>query len=472
MYEPWIPADGKDYSLMGLLENAHRISRISCASPLETYAVYRLVIAFVMDALRMPNKDVRHRLIGQPPFDMEAIKAYVRLCEQEGASFDLFDEKRPFMQAPYDAEWSQEPKPIAGVVLTLPSGNNHVFFDHRMEDQHTLQPDEALRAMLAKYVFSTAGVQGYPSSVNNTPCIYALVEGSSVYETLLLNAVSLAECRNLQYGLPAWRSRDCVVPKQEYANVDLLQAFTWMPRRITLIEEDSGLSMCYFRQGQNFTGNALWRDPHVPYIVSKKGEEITVKPQLYRAFWRDIGALSVSNADRFGKPPLTIRNVPDMYEHVRILLTGLVTNQASSVDIAVEEVRIPKSILLSLDKGEMLRYDMQFVEENARSLNRWFSYHSTPVIADGAVSAFLMQLHHYVFGAYFISLANCREDQDYLKLMEDVEQQVLKSLLSVIQKHAARIGFDAESMRKRALIQKSVLCDYMKKKEERKKNHE
>lgn len=43
--EPWIPmANGETLSLLDALERAHEIEGVECASPLETVAVYRLMI--------------------------------------------------------------------------------------------------------------------------------------------------------------------------------------------------------------------------------------------------------------------------------------------------------------------------------------------------------------------------------------------------------------------------------------------
>ena len=129
--EPWIPmSDGHKYSLWDCLEHAHEMERISCASPLETYAVHRFLCAFVMDALQLPNKRARLLLLKQGRFDMAVFDAYVGLCEQEDVSFDLFDKNRPFMQAGYNPKFDLTTKPVAALASELPSGNNHIFLEH------------------------------------------------------------------------------------------------------------------------------------------------------------------------------------------------------------------------------------------------------------------------------------------------------------------------------------------------------
>ena len=99
------------------------------------------------------------------------------------------------------------------------------FFDH--QPSAILCPGDALVTFLSAYLFCTAAAQGYPSSVNNTPCVYVLHRGKTLFDTLVLNMLSVAECGNIAYGRPAWRAEAQVKPKEEFANVDMLQALTW-----------------------------------------------------------------------------------------------------------------------------------------------------------------------------------------------------------------------------------------------------
>ncbi|MEA5145568.1 MAG: type I-E CRISPR-associated protein Cse1/CasA, partial [Candidatus Limiplasma sp.] len=122
--DPWIPVDtGEELSLLDTLTRAHKLKAISAASPLDTYATYRLVIAFLMDALQMPHRDARLDVLARGRFDMAVIEAYVARCRAEGVSFDLFDKERPFMQAAYDPQYDRETKPVSELVHALPTGN-------------------------------------------------------------------------------------------------------------------------------------------------------------------------------------------------------------------------------------------------------------------------------------------------------------------------------------------------------------
>ena len=102
--EPWIPVERLDgrmesMGILGVLEQAHDLRQIACESPLEAYAVTRLLIAFLMDAYTPKSIWDRKKLLKEKQFSTQTLAQYVSLCERERNSFDLFDEKRRFMQA-------------------------------------------------------------------------------------------------------------------------------------------------------------------------------------------------------------------------------------------------------------------------------------------------------------------------------------------------------------------------------------
>ena len=115
---PWIPVVASDGSreLLGIRETLRRapeLKEVSTVSPLEEFSIYRFLSVFLMDALRPKRVSAISTLLKQGMFDMDKIEEYISLCESEGVSFDLFDEKRPFMQSAYVKEWDKEPKSIS-----------------------------------------------------------------------------------------------------------------------------------------------------------------------------------------------------------------------------------------------------------------------------------------------------------------------------------------------------------------------
>lgn len=125
--QPWIPVkelDGsmKELSLLETLERAHLLSEIQDPSPMVEYSVYRFLIVFLMDMLRPEDEEVLEELLDEGQFDWDTIQRYVRQCEQEGVSFDLFDSERPFLQTRYRADWDRDPKPVSTLVTLSQMG--------------------------------------------------------------------------------------------------------------------------------------------------------------------------------------------------------------------------------------------------------------------------------------------------------------------------------------------------------------
>ena len=296
--EPWIPVialDGtsRELGILGVLSEADRISEVACESPLETYAVQRFLIAFLMDAYRFPKAGDRKRLFESGRFDNETIMEYVELCRSEGVTFDLFDEKRPFYQAVLDEKKDCcKIKPVTYLFHSNPSGDNHIHFEH--DSSKMASPSESFRALLAMQTFTAAGGRGYYRSVNGDPCWYVLLRGKNLFETLCLSMLSIRECQDLKYDSSRhiWGEVENEKQGNQFVDVSLLDGLTFRPRRITLIREDDGsIRQMYYQQGEIIDKNGRWRDPHVTYIKGKEDYEPLV-PSSKRMLWRDVGAFA------------------------------------------------------------------------------------------------------------------------------------------------------------------------------------
>lgn len=468
--EPFMPlSDGQHVSILYCLEHAHQLQRISCATPLETYATYRFLCAFLMDAYQLPHYDARMALLERGCFDMEIIHAYIRLCENEGVSFDLFDRNRPFLQASYDPAYDQKEKPIAEIDLQTPSGNNHIFFEHKLSDSHSLTPAKALLCLLTSYLFCPATTQDYPSSVNNEPCLYVLVHGDNLFETLVLNMISIKEAGNLPYGLPAWRDKNPIVPKQYYASVTLLEGMTWQPRRIRLLASDSRrICRLYYMQGKSFKGSSLWRDPHVPYKLLKDGNYTAITPISGRSLWRDLGAMAVSRENRFGRQPQVVAQFPRERGICRMSVVGLITSKAALVDTVHEGMIVPSKVLNDEEKGEVLHGDMEYVEKVGRLINKEIRKRVPECLVEELQNHYFAAMRTYIFSEYFDLLLNCTSDEDYLSLMAKMDDAVFAALQRVFRAMSLRLGHDAHNIILQSNIQKRIFVGYKKMKEKRK----
>ena len=372
--EPVIPVlwpDGSSSSI-GIREvflRAHEIRDIQGDTPLERYALLRLLIAFAMDMLHPKDSFERRDLLDAGRFDPGVFDAYVAMCEKDGPRFDLFDPNHPFLQSAYDEKLDAKAlKNVANLLPYWPSGNNHIFIDHRYEDDHFITPTQSLGALCTIYLFCFAvGRQGYPSGVNNTSPIYVTILGSNLFETIILNMLSQAETLPIPYGIGdvPWRAKANVIPCKEYANVSLIEAYSWMPRRITLHEDADGLiRKVSFQQGHNFRGNDQWRDPQVPYRINKQGIQNAILPVIGRQLWRDVPSLIYEKTG--SRQPRTLvcyQNVcDDIPSLIPIRMMGLICNKAKYVIWDETTLFLPPALIKDEDMAGIFRMDTERIE--------------------------------------------------------------------------------------------------------------
>src|SRR3989337_362986 len=97
--QPWIPcvqADGQvsELSLSETLSQAHEVRGLQGDSPLETAALYRLLLAILHSALRGPASRAEWTALWQAGrWDTHRLQAYLQPWRHR---FDLFDSHRPF----------------------------------------------------------------------------------------------------------------------------------------------------------------------------------------------------------------------------------------------------------------------------------------------------------------------------------------------------------------------------------------
>lgn len=481
--EPWIPVmtisgTAEKYGIMEALTKAHEMAEVACESPLETYAVQRFLIAFLMDAYRhelLHGRD-RKKLFERGKFDPAVIASYIELCRNEGVTFDLFDPEKPFYQATFDERYDSDAKikPIANLFHAIPSGNNPVHFEHKVADESECTPAQALRALLAAQLFATSMTQGYPSSVNDTPCYYALLKGRNLFETLCLSMLSVGECQGIDFdsALPAWRDRSPEIPKAEHADVSMLEGLTFRPRRVTIIcEEDGMVRKLYFQQGQSFHPNGRWIDPHVTYSVNKDGDYVTVKPHLGRMPWRDVAAFAFSKDNKYSRPATILAksgNVLDRSDPRIITMYGLTSSQAKYEDWITDSLSVPGDILFDEYKSESLRASMKKVEDTASLVFRTVNSISNAVerTKDGkkkqseaaaeAQMVFFTEMHDYVFSEYMPALVEAdysNEDWETVpnkvinKALHDCAKRIVKDYAQKLGSTARCLEAQAEQLR-------------------------
>lgn len=420
--EPWITVvtlDGKteETGIRGFFEKAHLYRDVVFDSPLEVYAVQRMLIAFLMDAYSPERARDRKKLLQKGRFDMEVIDRYIADCRAEGVTFDLFDKDRPFMQASYDAELDEgKSKPAANLFFSIPNGTKHIHFNHSLEGEHIFTPAQCLRGIIALQVFAIPDGSGYKYSVNGDMCYYALISGKNLFEQLVLNMLSKDESKPMTWDDQpvAWRDTSKLIPKSEYADISILCGMTWQPRRITLIPKDDGnVREVYYQQGRVFLQNGRWRDPHISFKIGRNGA-YALKSENGREPWRDVGAFAVSEARRECDPATVIKNLELVDSSCDFALIKVYSLQqgnypAKILSVVSDAINIPTNIIESNEKGGRLRIDMAFIEKVAMEIKKSVKLFATAQCTDkkkdakganNAQAEFFDRIHTFIFSEY------------------------------------------------------------------------
>ena len=361
--EPWIPVidlDGKRKMLgiMDTLAQAHQIKEISDTIPSYEYGVFRFLCAFLMDVYRPEEWGSIQDLYDQKSFDMGTIQDYIECCKKEGVSFDLFDKKR----------------------------------------------------------FCTAGVQGYPSTINGAPPIYFVYEGANLFESLVYSMVAVEEGGEISYDVPPviWRNLSDVIPKQTETSISVLYGMLYPCRRVLLYpEEDGTVKKIYLCQGKNFVAYDSWKDPHVSYLYSDKGRS-SLKPTMEKEPWRNITTIFSDDVTA----PVFIHRVlnENLVDEVFVTAYSIVTNKANYLDMQKSHLKMPRSIAMNETKRDRVQEIIKAVEEMnhalGKSINGCFiavqqdkSNKVNHRIVSDVQSKFLQQCRDYILQEVFNEMA-------------------------------------------------------------------
>ena len=486
--------DGTDaeIGLRELFMQAHNIKDLVGTTPIERYAVFRLLVAFAMDIYPVHSYRERKELFQKGCFDIDIFDKYISMCESKRRNcFDLFDLEHPFMQERFDIAADTKAEKLAAVVMVgLPSGNNHIFLDHRPESVIALSASEAFRAMMTLYLFCTAGAQGYPSGVNNTSPVYSICLGENLFETIVMNMVSDGEIGPISYGegMVPWRSGRPIIPKEKVINITMLEGLTWRPRRIMLTCDSDGMVRKVFReQGSNFIGNDIWRDPHVAYRKNQKDEWISWKPKSGRDLWRDLGTILSDSARKNVIPPLVLQQLDRITDNessiTRVREVGIVTSQAKYEEWIEDELSLPMVFFDNDDIADILRNDVLAVEDIIEKLI--WKIDSTfvglkdkkvykDVLSEQARGNFLRIMHDEVFGFSVVDLFQHKDElseEMYIEHNIKFDRKLKDALLITIREVINTSGNSFIMMKKQMEIQSYIMNEYYKLSKDREEKH-
>ncbi len=293
--DPWLPVrylDGREeeLGLRAVLRDAPRVRDLAIAFPLEYVATLRMVVTVLQSACDGPTSTAeKARWLDGHGDLLPMIETYFAAWSER---FELFHAERPFMQAPLG------PDVPAGTIAALrpdwASGNNATLFDHHVDARPAvLSPGAAARALLTTLLFQPSGGNSRPFYRSNSPATTALqvlVEGRSLWETLVANAPNLSQ----PAARPAWEPDAHDAERADPAGTTpdgWLDRATWRSRAIQLIRDDDGrVSGARIHQHLKIS-DAPPFDPYAPVRRTKNKPPRVARASATKALWRDAEAL-------------------------------------------------------------------------------------------------------------------------------------------------------------------------------------
>ncbi|MFZ5824076.1 MAG: type I-E CRISPR-associated protein Cse1/CasA [Bacillota bacterium] len=395
--ERWIPVvdlkgSDSELGLLEVLERAHELREVVDSAPPIQFGLYRLLVAFVMDAFAIGEIHALEDQLAQERFDRAVLERYVEAVGPD--RFDLFHPQYPFLQtAPLEGD-DDKRKSVAELFFHLPTGSFATHFFHRRADEHALSPAVCARGLTALAPFTTAGGAGYSPSINGAPPWYVLVQGKSLRETLLLNCLVLNDAGLVVPGTPSWRTDGQITPKQGTACESLLEGLTWRPRHVRLLPGDPGTctysgrpSMALVRRmvfgpGLKF-GSSPWLDPNAAYMLSDNGLN-PLRPREDREPWRDTGPLlllrrgehrSEKGQVQFARPPvveqfhlLRDRGTIDRRRPVRVEIYGMRTDKMKVFEWDLNRLALPPGVSDNPYAGQLVQEALNLADSVAYAL--------------------------------------------------------------------------------------------------------
>jgi len=290
--DPWIPvrADGGTgpFRLLAYRELLCQPGswRVSLPRDDMELACLQLLVSMTQ-VMFLPTEDDELRDRMEHPLDDSDFEAGTAPCADW---FDLDHPTQPFMQT--RGVKAAEVTPIQKLLIGLPEGNNHCFFNEVGEVSALSGPAAAI-ALFNQAVNCPSFGGGFKGSLRGGAPITTLVDGPDLREQVWRNVLTQAR---IQTDLPDWhqdlsRDRptwiDPIAPKERigWDRIGLARGLFWQPAHIELIPSteatpcdllgiEAGIVYRGLRKEKfNFEIDGTWPHPHGALGISiKKGK--------------------------------------------------------------------------------------------------------------------------------------------------------------------------------------------------------
>lgn len=432
MDRPWIPCtmqDGgerRELSIREVLAQADAIRSIDGDIPLQRFALSRLLIAVMYGAFGHSFTAEQWRYMLQAgASDAEIQQQLQAYCEQYRDRFDLFDAARPFYQVAGLHTAKNDVSGLERLILDVPSGEP--FFTTRIgEGLSSVDAAEAARWLVTVQAYDSSGIKsgavgdprvkggkGYPIGTAWVGNIGGhLVEGDSLWRTLMLNFVSdhvltAAESAvNWDGDAPIWEREPVDAapcpgldqPADRTGDTSFFHGpatlMTWQSRRMLLAHQGetvTGVLVCNGdrlkpQNAQHYETMSAWRRSNPQEKALKQA--LVYMPRKHvpaRALWRGLPTLTVgAQSDASKGPadqlrPVTLEWLSQVYathkEPIRLHAFGLEYGaQEAVVDCDVDDaLDLDLTVLTSQNPklGQMLEQAVNSTDDGVRALRNY-----------------------------------------------------------------------------------------------------
>lgn len=302
--DPWIPvrADGGTgtFELLTFRQLLCETGNWQVSLPrddLELACVQLLVC--MTQVMFLPENDAIWRKRLTDPLSPEEFAAGIEPCLDW---FDLDHPTQPFMQS--RGVKATEETPIQKLLIGLPEGNNHAFFNEAGEVRH-LSGTVAAIALFNQASNCPSFGGGFKGSLRGGAPITTLVYGENLRETVWRNVLTrpcLAERQIPMPGLkqdrPTW-----IVPIQEKATIpwntiSLARGLFWQPARVELVKSQTAMPcdvlggaplfgyVGFRKEKFNFTAEGVWPHPHGAMTMALKKASLNKSSRALRLLRR------------------------------------------------------------------------------------------------------------------------------------------------------------------------------------------
>ena len=300
----------------------------------------------------LPEDDPTLRARIAKPLSPEDFAAGVQPCKDW---FDLDHPTQPFMQS--RGGKAAEDTPIQKLLIGLPEGNNHAFFNEAGEVRH-LGGTLAAIALFNQASNCPSFGGGFKGSLRGGAPITTLVCGKDLCETVWRNVLTRPRIAERQIAMsgfeqdqPTWVKPILEKSIIHWNEIGLMRGLFWQPARVELVKSEM-LASCdvlggvplpgysgFHKEKFNFTVDGVWPHPHGAMIMNLKKDpsvkfaSFTTTAPAWTLLSEFVVPSNALGAQEGSTPAGPITQANEIGESdLHLLIGGYRTNQASVIE--------------------------------------------------------------------------------------------------------------------------------------------